>query len=228
MIVHKIEVRVSSVTLGNSLDFVLLLDGVGVGLTNTLGGIDDLVSEGLTHWLEGSESRFSGSLTEEIDGLVDSSKWWNINSLSSDGTSGTNSCWVLSGTWLNDGLEQDFEWVLSSKKVDDLKSLSEDSDGLLFLTILSMITNHEHVCESFGDWAWNLLESLLLIFSSGVWSIHLRFDVSDWEILDKGVLRALNVLVWPLSEKFWLNGKLDTVVFDVKFFFFSCRHLVCG
>jgi len=228
MIVHKIEVRVSSVTLSNSLNFVLLLDSEGVWLTNTLGGIDDFISKSLTHWLEASESRLSRSLTEEIDSLVDSSKWWNINSLSSDSTSWTNSCWVFSGTTLNDGLKQDFEWVLSSKKVNDLKSLPEDSDGLLFLTILSVVTNHEHVCESFGDWAWNFLESLLLIFSSGVWSVHLRFDVSDWEIFDKGMLGALNVLVWPLSEKFWLNGKSDAVVFDVEVFFFSLRHLVCG
>ena len=80
---------------------------------------------------------------------------------------------------MNDGLEQDFEWVLSSKKVDDLKGLLEDSDSLLFLTILSVVTNHELIGESFSDWAGVLLESLLLIFSSSVWGEYLGFDVAD-------------------------------------------------
>ena len=80
---------------------------------------------------------------------------------------------------MNDGLEQDFEWVLSSKKVDDLKGLLEDSDSLLFLTILSVVTNHELIGESLGDWAGDLLESLLLIFSSSVWGEYLGFDVAD-------------------------------------------------
>ena len=80
---------------------------------------------------------------------------------------------------MNDGLEQDFEWILSCKKVDDLKGLLEDSDSLLFLTILSVVTNHELIGESFGDWAGDLLESLLLIFSSSVWGEYLGFDVAD-------------------------------------------------
>lgn len=41
----------SSVTLGNSLDLILLLDGVRVGLSDSLGSGDDLVSESLTHGL---------------------------------------------------------------------------------------------------------------------------------------------------------------------------------
>ena len=81
----------SSVTLGNSLDLILLLDGVGVGLTDSLGGSDDFISEDFGHALVRSEASFSGSLTDEVNSLVDSSKWGNINSLSSDGTSGTNS-----------------------------------------------------------------------------------------------------------------------------------------
>jgi hypothetical protein len=63
--------------------------------------------------------------------------------------------------------------------VDDLKSLLEDSDGLLFLTVLSVSTNHEHISESFGDWAIDFLESLLLIFTGGVWGVYLSFDALD-------------------------------------------------
>ena len=95
----------SSVTLGNSLDLVLLLDGVGVSLTDTLGGSDDFISKDLTHGFVGSEAGVSGSFTHEVDSLVDSSEWGDINSLSSDSSSGTNSGGVLSGTTLNDSLE---------------------------------------------------------------------------------------------------------------------------
>jgi len=145
-------------------------------LTNTLGGSDDLIGEGLRHGLVASEGGLSGSLDDEVDSLVDSSEWGDINSLSSDGTTGTNSSGVLSGTTLNDGLEKDLEWVKSGEEVDDLKSLSEDSHGHLFLTVLSVLTNHDLIDESLGNWAGDLLETFFLIFTSSVWNIHLRLD----------------------------------------------------
>ena len=95
----------SSVTLGNSLDLILLFDGVGVSLTNTLGSGDDFISEDLGHALVGSEAGVSASFTHKVDSLIDSSKWRNIDSLSSNGTTGTNSGGVLSSSSLNDGLE---------------------------------------------------------------------------------------------------------------------------
>lgn len=82
---------ISSVTLSDSLDLVLLFDGVRVTLTDTLGGVNDLVGEDFAHALVRSESGLSGSLAHEVDSLVDSSEWRDINSLSSDGTSGTDS-----------------------------------------------------------------------------------------------------------------------------------------
>ena len=100
-----------------------------------------------------SESGFSRSLAHQIDGLVDSSQWGDINSLSSNSTSGTNSSRVLSGTTLDDSLEQDFQWVDTGEKVNNLKNLSEDSDSLLLLTILSMVTAHELIDESLDNWA---------------------------------------------------------------------------
>lgn len=165
--------RRSSVTLGNSLDFVLLLDGEGVGLTDTLGGGDDLISESLSHALVASEARFSGSLAHQVDGLVHSSHWGHVHGLSSDGTAGTDSGGILSGSSLHDGFEEDFQWVLSGEEVDDLQGLSEDPDSLLLFTILSMISYHEHIYESLGDGALNLLETLFLVFSGSVRNVYL-------------------------------------------------------
>jgi hypothetical protein len=135
-----------------------------------------------------SECRFSGSLAHQIDGLVDSSQWRDINSLSSDGTSGTNSSRVLSGSTLDDSLEQDFQWVGTGEKVDDLKNLSEDSDSLLLFTILSVVTTHELIDESLNNWARNLLETFFLIFTSSVWNVHLSLDLSNTEVIDQRLL----------------------------------------
>lgn len=60
-------------------------------MTDTLGGGDDLVGEGFRHGLVGSERGLSGALHDEVDSLVDSSEWGDVNSLSSHGTSGTDS-----------------------------------------------------------------------------------------------------------------------------------------
>ena len=46
--------------------------------------------------------------------------------------------------------------------MNDFESLSENSDSDLFLTVLSMVTNHELIDESLSNWALDLLESLLL------------------------------------------------------------------
>jgi len=124
----------------------------------------------------GSESSFSGSLADQVDGLVDSSEWGHIDGLSSDGTTGTDSCGVFSGSTLDEGLEHDLKWVLSGEEVDDFETLSENSYADLLFTVLSVHTNHEGVDESLGNWALDLLETFFLIFTSSVWDKHLRFD----------------------------------------------------
>lgn len=135
-----------------------------------------------------SEGGLSGSLAHQVDSLVDSSQWRNINSLSSDSTTRTNSSRVLSGSTLNDSLEQDLKWVLSGEKVDDLKNLSEDSDSLLLFTILSVVTDHKLVDESLDNWARNFLETFFLIFTSSVWDVHLSFGGLNTKVVDKGLL----------------------------------------
>jgi hypothetical protein len=100
--------------------------------------------------------------------LVDSSEGRNVDGLSSDGTSGSNTGGVLSGTGLNDGLEKDFERVLVSEQENDLESLLEDADSHLLLTILARVSTHELVYKSLENWAGDLSESLLLILAGGV------------------------------------------------------------
>merc|ERR1719198_2270350 len=91
-----LNISSSSVTLSDSLDLVLLLDGIGVALTNALGGGDDLVGEALAHALVRSEGGVPGALAHQVNGLVHSSEWAHVDGLTSDGTTGSN---LLSPLW---------------------------------------------------------------------------------------------------------------------------------
>merc|ERR1739838_545120 len=124
-----------------------------------------------------SETVFSWALDDQIDTLVNSSQWRDIDGLSSNSTTGTNSGGIFSGTTLDDGLEENLEWVAAGEESDDFKGLLEDSDSHLLFTILSIGTHHKGVNESFTDWALDLLESLLLIFTSSVWNVNLSFSI---------------------------------------------------
>ena len=65
------------------------------------------------------------------------------------------------------GLDKHFEWVSSSQKVNDFESVSDDSDGLDFLTSVSAV-ELEGTDESFYDRGECFSELLLLISSSSV------------------------------------------------------------
>ena len=103
--------------------------------------------------------------------------------------------------------------------MNHLKNLSEDSDSQLFLTVLSMMTNHELIDKSLSNWALDLLESFLLIFTGGVWDVHLSFGSFAGKVVDEGLLTALNFIVRPFSKKHWSNGKFDSI-FDDQFRFY--------
>ena len=75
----------SSVTLGDSLDFVFFTHCEGIG-SWALGSVDDLISKALSNGLHVSESRFAGSLAEKVNSLVNSAEWGNIDGLSADNT----------------------------------------------------------------------------------------------------------------------------------------------
>jgi len=191
----------SSVTLGNSLDLILLLDGVRVGTgADTLGGGDDLIGEALRKSLVSSERGLSGTLADQEDSLVDSSERRDIDGLSADGTAGTDSGGVLTSTTLDDGLKEDLERVGAGKQVDDIKGLLEVTDSHLLLTVDAAISNHELVDKTLEDGAENLLESLLLVLASSVRNVDLSLLSLDGEVVNERLLRALDTNVSPLAE----------------------------
>ena len=63
---------VLSVRLGDTFEFVLLLDSVAVGAA--LGGVDQLIGQALGDGLDVTERGFTSTGAQQPDGLVDPAK----------------------------------------------------------------------------------------------------------------------------------------------------------
>ena len=92
-----------SVGDGNSLQFVSLLEGIRVW--RFFGSVDQLVSQALSNGLDVTEGRLAGASTQKPDGLVDTSQWRHVDSLTSDGTGTTDSGRVFSWAAVLDGVD---------------------------------------------------------------------------------------------------------------------------
>lgn len=110
------EVKHLSVGLGDTLELVLLLNGVRVA--GTLGGVDQLLSQALGDRLDVAERGLAGTGGQEGNSLVDTAERRDIDSLSSDGTGGTDSGGVLTGTAVDNGVNGDLDGVLVGHQVD--------------------------------------------------------------------------------------------------------------
>lgn len=102
--------RELTVRLGDTLDLVLLLDGVGVG--RTLGGVDQLVGEALGDRLDVAEGRHAGAGGQQVDGLVDTAERRHIDGLTADGTGGTHTGAVLTRASVLDRVNEDLNAVV--------------------------------------------------------------------------------------------------------------------
>merc|ERR1712212_1005589 len=114
----KYFVNFLSVRLGNTFKFILLLDSVRVGAS--LGGIDQLIGQTLSNGLDVSEAGFAGSGAQKPDSLVDTPKWGNVYSLTTDSTGrpilvesslGPELMIALTNTWR--GFSPDKRWMIS-------------------------------------------------------------------------------------------------------------------
>lgn len=94
-----------SVRLGDTLQLILLLDSIAVAAS--LGSVDQLLSQALSNGLYVSESSLAGTNGKERDGLVDAAEGRHIDGLSADGTCGTDSGGVFTGTAVDDGVDSD-------------------------------------------------------------------------------------------------------------------------
>ena len=102
-----------------------------------LGCVDEFVRECLRDRLETSEGGLTSGFADEVDGLVDSAEGRNIDSLSADDTTRSDTGGVFAGTAMRDGSDDDLDGILTSEQVDQLHSLLYNSDCHLLFTVVS-------------------------------------------------------------------------------------------
>lgn len=136
MLYDKSQMCRSTVSLGHLFDFFLLLKGVA-GLNIELFNVNDFVSQALSDASLRFVGFLSAALRNEVNGLVDSPEGRDIDSLFSDDTAGSDTGGVLTRTSNNQGVNEDFQGISACQEVDDLESVTDDSDGLDLLTGVS-------------------------------------------------------------------------------------------
>lgn len=104
------------VGLGDTLELVLLLDGVRVA--GALGGVDQLLSQALGDGLDVAEGGLAGAGGQQGDGLVDAAEGRHIDGLATDGAGGADTGGVLAGSAVDDGVDGDLDGVLVGHEVD--------------------------------------------------------------------------------------------------------------
>ena len=102
-----------------------------------LGSVDEFVSECLRDRLETSEGGLASGFADEVDGLVDSTEGRNIDSLSADDATRSDTGGVFAGTAVRDGSDDDLNGVLTGEEVDQLHGLLHNSDCHLLFTVVS-------------------------------------------------------------------------------------------
>jgi len=212
--VFNIICRCLSVSLGDTLDFVLLLDGVRVG--GTLSSVDEFVGEALRHGLEVAEGGFAGTLAHQVDGFIDTAEGRDVDGLAADNTTSTNTGGVFARATLGDGINDDLEGVgvVLSGEVSDFEGVADDADGEELLALRAHF-EHEAVDEAFNDGALDLAEALLLEAAGGVGNV----DGVDGDLIGEGGIVNLNTFERPLAEEL---GSLDGHDFVVCLFFLFC------
>ena len=193
-----------SVSLGVSLDFFLLFNTVTVGVV--IGGLHDFISKGLSDILSVLETLVSGVLSNQVDGLVDSSEGRYINSLSLDISSFSDSGRVFSGTAISNSVEKNLKRILSSLEMDDLKGLFKNSYGPSLLTSVSAV-EAKRTNDSLSNRATGLLESLQLVSASSVGQKHSGLGSGNSDVVGKGWILNFEFIVTPLGEQLGFGGE---------------------
>ena len=158
-----------AVSLGHTLELILLLDGVGVG--GALRRVDELIRQALGDGLHVAESSLARAGGDEVDGLVDAAEGGDVDSLAANHTRGTDTGGVLTGARVDDGVDDDLNGVLVGEEVDDVHGVLDDAHSHELLAVVAAV-HHERVHEALGDGALRLAETLLRVAARGVGNVH--------------------------------------------------------
>lgn len=193
------------VGLGNTLELILLLDGVGVG--GSLGGVDKLVSEALSNGLDVAEGSFTSTSGEEVDGLVDTTKGRDIDGLTTDSSLSSDTSGIFAGAGVDDGIDGNLDGVLVSEQVDDLKGMLDNADSHKLLSVVAAV-HHEGVGHTLNDGALGLTETLGSVTSSRVGK-ELGVSLLDGNVVNKGDVGTADIIEGPAVEELHLSSGSD-------------------
>ena len=171
-----------------------------------LSSIDDLVSKAFCDRLHATERSFTGSLADQVDCLVYSTEWRNINGLPTNDTTRADTGGVFTSAGVGNGIDEYLNGVLAGEEVNQFHSLLDNSDSHLLFTVVPSTRGHQHVGETFNEGALDFLEPTLLVAASGVGHKHLLSRRLHLTVSSKRNVTALNTIVRPLSEQFWLKS----------------------
>jgi len=134
-----------TVSLGHTLNLVLLLDSVAVG--RSLGGINDLIRQALRNCLDITERSLAGPNGEQVDCLAYTSERRYIDGLTTDDTSRSDTRRVLSWSSVDNGVNKNLDRIAIRKEVDNLEAMAHDIDAHHLLTTITSV-KHERVDET--------------------------------------------------------------------------------
>lgn len=155
-----------TIGFGDTLNLVLLLDGVRVG--RTTGGVDEFLGEAFCHCLQVAEGGLSCAGGQQVEGVVDPTEGGHIDGLTTNDTGTSDAGGVLTWTGVDDGIDDHLDGVLVRQEVDDFEGVLNDSAGHQLLSGVAALA-HQTTRQALDDGARGLAESLLLVSASCVW-----------------------------------------------------------
>ena len=146
-----------------------------------LSSIDQFVSQALSNSLDVAECSLSCTSAQQPNCLIDTAERRHIDGLTTNSTSTTNTSGVFTGSRVDDGIDQNLEWVVSRQQMDDLESMLQDANSHQLLSVVTTM-HHEGVCDTLNNGALSLTEAFCSITASTVG------QVSGILLLDRQVI----------------------------------------
>merc|ERR1719291_1236536 len=94
----------------NSLNFIFLFDSIGV--TTSSSSINKLFSQALTNSLQIPKTSLTCTSCKKVHSIIYPPEWTHIYSLTTNNTSSTDTCGILSRTRIDNSIDYDLDWVL--------------------------------------------------------------------------------------------------------------------
>ena len=157
-----------TIGLGDTFNFILLLNGIRVG--GSTRGIDEFLGQTLGHGLQIAKGGLPGAGGQQVEGIIDATKGGHIDGLSSNDSGATDARGVFAGTGIENGVHDDLNGILVREQVNDLERVLDDADGHEFFAGVASFF-HQADGEAFHDGTRGFAEALLGVATGRVWQV---------------------------------------------------------